>query len=246
MLYQIIDKINRRIGGVERKFSIQFRKQLKIFRSLDTKQRFTIKDSDLFPILNEATSETGFDAHYTYHPAWAARIVRQINPAKHIDISSILHFSAQLSAFIPTEFYDYRPAKLNLSNLKSASADLCALFFDSESVDCVSCMHTIEHIGLGRYGDPLDPEGDLKAISELKRIVKKGGHLLLVTPVGMPKVQFNAQRIYSYEMIAEQFDGFEIKDFSLVTDSGEFLSPADPALVQKQSYGCGCFWLQKK
>lgn len=246
MFSDIIDKVNRRIARIERNYSGKFRKQLKEFRLLDNSKRMTVNDADLFPILNEATSETPFDAHYTYHPAWAARIVQQINPAKHIDISSILYFSTQLSAFIPTEFYDYRPAKLNLEGLISKSADLNHLPFADASVESISCMHTIEHIGLGRYGDPLDPDGDLKAVNELKRVVKKGGNLLLVTPVGKPRVQFNAQRVYSYEMIVDQFTDFDLKDFSLITDQNEFISPASSQLVAAQTYGCGCFWFVRK
>ncbi len=223
-----------------------FFKQVQLFSKLSCDNRFLFKKSDLFPCLYDATATTPFDAHYVYHPAWAARIVRKINPAKHIDISSILHFSTQLSAFIPTEFYDYRPAKLHLEGLITESADLNQLPFADASIESISCMHTIEHIGLGRYGDSLDPDGDLKAIKELKRVVKQGGSLLLVIPVGRPRLQFNAHRVYSFEMIAEQFPDFELKDFSLITDTNEFLSPALPALVDEQSYGCGCFWFVKK
>jgi SAM-dependent methyltransferase len=106
-------------------------------------------------------------------------------------------------------------------------------------------MHTIEHVGLGRYGDPLDPEGDLKAISELKRVLKPGGDLLFVTPVGKPTIAFNAHRIYSYEQVRDFFSPLELKEFSLVPDSGGLLVNADPALVAAQAYGCGCFWFRK-
>jgi hypothetical protein len=59
-------------------------------------------------------------------------------------------------------------------------------------------MHVIEHIGLGRYGEALDPDGDLKAIRELVRVLAAGGNLLVVVPVGRPRIQFNAHRIYDY------------------------------------------------
>jgi SAM-dependent methyltransferase len=106
-------------------------------------------------------------------------------------------------------------------------------------------MHVIEHIGLGRYGDPLDPNGDLKGIAELKRVLKPGGNLIFVTPVGRPRIQFNAHRIYSYEQIAEYFLGFEIKQFALVDDAGNFLNNPDPQYATQQKYGCGCWWFVK-
>lgn len=151
-----------------------------------------------------------------------------------------------LSAFVPVEFYDYRPAKLNLSNLESKQADLNALPFDTDSIASISCMHTIEHIGLSRYGDEIDPDGDLKAIAELQRVVKRGGSLLLVTPLGQPAIKFNAHRIYSFEMIHGLFNNFELKNFSFVDDLNHYVEDADPPSVKHSSFGCGCFWYVKK
>ena len=106
-------------------------------------------------------------------------------------------------------------------------------------------MHTIEHIGLGRYGDEIDPQGDIKSINELKRVLKDGGDLLFVTPVGKAKIEFNAHRIYSFEQIIEYFSPFALKEFSLIPDIGGLIQNADPSLVKEQSYGCGCFWFKK-
>jgi SAM-dependent methyltransferase len=209
-------------------------------------KRFSLKLKDLYPCLKDRVTTTPFDHHYTYHPAWAARVLAQIKPKEHIDISSIISFSTIVSAFIPVRFYDYRPAILNLSNLKSDFADLKALPFENNSIHSLSCMHTIEHIGLGRYGDELDIAGDLKAIEELKRVVKQGGNLLFVTPVGKPRIEFNAHRIYSYEQIIEYFHPLALKEFSLIPDNGGLIENADPSLVNKQTYGCGCFWFVKQ
>ncbi len=216
------------------------------FNELDKTKKLQNNWENRFPFFNDNTGITPFDTHYIYHPAWAARVIKEINPAKHIDISSTLHFCTTLSAFIPTEFYDYRPAELTLSNLKSSSADLTNLFFESDSVESISCMHTIEHIGLGRYGDPLDPESDFRAIAELQRVTKIKGHLLLVTPLGKPTIQFNAHRIYSFNLIHDLFTDFDLKNFSLITDEGLFIENANPNLVKDQKYGCGCFWYIKK
>ena len=209
-------------------------------------QRLSLKVADMHPCLTDKISSTPFDHHYIYHPAWAARVLAETRPAEHIDISSILSFCSIASAFIPIKFYDYRPAHLQLSNYASGFADLKKLPFENDSIASISCMHTVEHIGLGRYGDELDAMGDIKAINELKRVVKPGGTLLFVTPVGKPKIVFNAHRIYSFEQIKNYFEGFELKEFSLIPDEGGLIRNADPALVQQQEYGCGCFWFSKK
>lgn len=244
MLTEISNYIKKKRS--ERWSLIKFKQSFDEFNQIDLNKKLFNGWENRYPCLNDNTGATPFDAHYIYHPAWAARIVKEINPQKHVDISSILNFCTILSAFIKTEFYDYRPATLTLSNLKSSSADLTNLFFESNSVESISCMHTIEHIGLGRYGDLLDPEGDVKAINELQRVTRKEGHLLLVVPLGKPKVQFNAHRIYSFELINNLFKDFELKNFTLITDENILIENADPDLVKKQEYACGCFWYIKK
>lgn len=222
-----------------------FYEDLKLYKKLNKEDRFKNIDFDIFSCLNDNTSTTPFDAHYIYHPAWAARIVKKINPEFHVDISSTLHFCTLLSAFIKTRFYDYRPANLTLDNLSSQQADLTNLPFESNSIFSLSCMHTIEHIGLGRYGDAVDPEGDTKAIKELKRVCGVNGNLLLVVPVGIKKIKFNAHRIYDPFRIVEDMNGFKLRNFSLINDEGLFLENADLQIAAKQNYGCGCYWFEK-
>jgi hypothetical protein len=204
-----------------------------------------LKWKERYPRLGEDTETTSFDSHYIYHPAWAARIVAQTQPKVHIDVSSSLTFCSIVSAFVPVEFYDYRPAPLNLENLICKQGDLMKLPFEDESVESLSCMHVVEHIGLGRYGDPLDPDGDLKAIAELKRVLAKGGSLLFVTPAGKPKIRFNAHRVYSYEQVTTYFDGLHVEQFALIDDNDKLTINANPAYANQQEYGCGCWWFKK-
>jgi len=221
-------------------------KDFLMFKLQDKKSRFSLLVSDFYPQIKDKTIKTSFDAHYVYHTSWAARKVKEINPGRHTDISSSLYFPGIVSAFTPVDFYDYRPADLKLSNLTSKSADLLKLPFEDGSVKSLSCMHTVEHIGLGRYGDPIDPEGDLKAIAELHRVLGKGGSLLFVAPVGVPRIEFNAHRIYSYEQILSYFEDLELREFTLITDSGDLEENANIEHVKEQNYGCGCFWFIKK
>lgn len=215
------------------------------FKFIKTEDRFRVKLRDIYPCVRDKTNKTSFDAHYVYHTSWAARKIKEIDPVVHTDISSSLYFSGIASAFVPTNFYDYRPVDLTLSNLNSEKADLTSLYFADNSIDCLSCMHTVEHIGLGRYGDKIDSNGDLTAIRELKRVLSRGGSLLFVVPVGKPRIKYNAHRIYSYEMIMNYFKDLKLKEFSLVTDDGKFIENANYELVENQKYGCGCFWFVK-
>lgn len=256
--YQTLGKILLNTPGAarawhwlqKRKLSKQFAADFKKFAeaSAASPSRFPVRWEDRLPFLHDKTSRTGFDRHYVYHTAWAARVLAKTRPSRHIDVSSLLYFAGIVSAFVPTEFYDYRPADLILDNLKAGSANLLALPFADRSVESLSCMHVIEHIGLGRYGDPLDPDGDLKSMAELRRVLAPGGTLLFVVPVGRPRVVYNAHRIYSAGQVKEAFKDLEIKDFALIPDDpalGGLVSPATDDLANSQTYGCGCFWFQR-
>lgn len=226
-----------------------FLKDFSTFREMSSKEsRFSILWRNRHPVLNEKTATADFDAHYIYHTAWAARVVAKIKPKKHIDISSSLYFSTIVSAFVPTEFYDCRPANIILDNFSSGKADLLSLPFSDESIESLSCLHVIEHIGLGRYGDPLDPNADLKACREMSRVVAKGGHFIFAVPMGQPKICFNAHRIYSYDQIVSYFNQFDIKEFSLIPDNAKsvgMINRAPREQADNQRYGCGCFWFVK-
>lgn len=232
---------------------VQFRNEFNIFKraSEDDTRGLMLDWSDRYPCLDDKTSTTGFDRHYIYHPAWAVRIIARTRPERHVDISSTLNFSAILSAFVPVSFYDYRPAPLYLDGLECGSADLLNLPFADGSIASLSCMHVLEHIGLGRYGDPLQPDGDLLAIRELIRVLAPGGDLLIVVPVGRPKIMFNAHRIYDFEKFRGYFSELELLEFSLIPDNDgpqgpQGLLASPPAeFVQQQEYGCGCYWFRK-
>ena len=229
----------------------QFLSEFKSFKALSKKlpERFPVSWQDRMPCMSEKNGTTVFDRHYVYHLAWAARILSNTKPEKHIDISSYVYFPAVISAFIPVNYYEYHPCDLELSGLTSRHADLLSLPFEDGNVNSLSCMHVVEHVGLGRYGDPVDPDGDLKAIEELKRVMAGNGDLLFVVPVGQPKVIFNAHRIYSYDQVISYFTGFNLTEFSLIPDNpadGGLICNAPEHIVDQQEYGCGCFWFKKE
>lgn len=199
------------------------------------------------PCLGQKTPQTSFDRHYVYHTGWAARILSETRPERHVDISSSVYFVGLVSAFLSIEHYDYRPPDLRLNNIKMGFADLHSLPFRDGSLASLSCMHVVEHVGLGRYGDPLDPEGDAKAMRELARVLAPAGQLLFVVPVGRPHICFNAHRVYSYDMILTAFSDLQLVEFKLVPDreSDGGLIEATPEMVAAQEYGCGCFLFQK-
>lgn len=187
------------------------------------------------------TKFTAFDAHYVYHTAWAARRLHE-NPVElHIDIGSDIRFCTMASAFQKITFLDYRPAKITLSNLVCGSANLLQLDFADRSLKSLSCMHVVEHIGLGRYGDPIDYNGADIAILELQRVLAVDGFLYFVVPIGKSKVVFNAHRIFSPYDVVKKFSQLQLIEFSYVDDFGQFHEHTDMSRAEEENYACGCF-----
>ena len=206
---------------------------------------------DMSPYLDDATADLQIEPHYTYHTAWAARMLSKIDVDLHIDISSHRFFATLVSAFVPVDYYEYRPAKVYLSGLNSKQADIMCLPFSDESVLSISCMHVVEHIGLGRYGDPIDWYGDKKAFGELTRVLSKKGSLLFVVPMAeVYRIEFNGQRVYDYQTLKSWFDEYAVQvvEFSLIPDNAVndgMIEHATQDDLLGQHYACGCFCLSK-
>lgn len=197
------------------------------------------------PCLEDATTTTAIDAHYVYHTAWAARRLVANPVAEHVDIGSDHRFTTIASAFQPMRFLDYRPCEVKLAGLQSGHANLLDLQIAGNSIASLSCMHVVEHIGLGRYGDPIDFHGADTAMDALERVLAPGGLLYFVVPVGEPCVVFNAHRIFRASDIVRRFGTLELVEFSLVNDNGRFDEHVAPEAADGQRYACGCFLFRK-
>jgi len=233
----------------QRKFKRQFKTL--VAQSKNGNARFELEWNSRRSLLDDDTGSTVFDRHYVYFPGWALRKLKDFNPEMHTDIGSALSFVAMASAFFKVNFYDYRPADIKLSNLETGAVNLMHTDFASNSIYSLSCLHVLEHIGLGRYGDPLNYKGDLLAFKELARILAKGGMLLLVVPVGgKSKIVFNAHRIYTSDQVIEMAseNGLNLTEYTLIPernqDGGLITSPSSE-LELRQEYACGCFAFTK-
>lgn len=138
-------------------------------------------------------------------------------------------------------FLDYRPLAVKLSGLQSVAGNAAILPFPDDSILSLSSLHVIEHVGLGRYGDPLDPEGTRRAAVELQRVLRPGGRLFLSVPVGRERVCFNAHRVFSPSTVSAFFQKLQLKSFSLVDDSGQLNEGVPLEAAVNLDYGCGLF-----
>jgi Caenorhabditis protein of unknown function, DUF268 len=200
-----------------------------------------VKVADSYPCLADRLPATPFDPHYFYQGNWLARRLANAKPARHVDVGSSVLMIGVLSAHVPTVFVDYRPLVVKQSGLSCLAADINRLPFVDRSVQSLSCLHVIEHIGLGRYGDAINVEGARLAASELQRVVGKGGTLYLSTPVGRERVCFNAHRVFAPTTILSWFSDLKLISFSYVSDEGQLVENAPASSAADLDYGCGFF-----
>jgi SAM-dependent methyltransferase len=200
---------------------------------------------DTFPRLDDRLPKTPFDPHYFFQGNWLARRLALDPPSRHVDIGSSVLTIGVMSAHVPTIFVDYRPLTTRQSGLIPLAGDIVRLPFADASLPSISCLHVIEHIGLGRYGDQLDARGARRAATELQRVVAPGGKLYLSTPIGRERVCFNAHRVFSVVTILAMFSQLRLIAFSYVDDGGRLHENAAVDSVPSLDYGCGFFEFAK-
>jgi hypothetical protein len=202
-------------------------------------QRLLFRDS--YPCLTDRVLATPFDPHYFFQAAWLARRLQQAVAPLHLDVGSSVMMLNVLSASVKTIFVDYRPLSVHLSNLVPLAGDIVCLPVKSGTISSLSCLHVIEHVGLGRYGDPINPAGSELAAAELQRVLQPGGRLFLSVPVGRERVCFNAHRVFSPDTVRAFFQELQLASFSLVDDSGRMNENVSLEAGVGLEYGCGLF-----
>lgn len=180
--------------------------------------------------------------HYFYQDIWALRRLAELGPEIHHDVGSRYDgFVGQATAICPVVSYDIRPPNINLPRFEFRHGSILDLPLDDESIRSLSCLHVAEHVGLGRFGDELDPEGTTKALRELSRVLARGGQLLFSMPIGRERVCFNAHRVWHPEKPIESLPEMKLVEFKAVDDAGEFRESAVPADFAAASFSCGLY-----
>lgn len=238
-----IRRLGRTVRGAPR-FVAQFRR----FRAESREAGLPVPElRDLFPVIGEdAEAAGGYDAHYLYQDFWAARRLYENRPAEHVDISSRVDgFITSALVFCPITMVDVRPFPAELPRLTFRQADATRLPFDDSSVTSISSLHAMEHFGLGRYGDNLNPAGTIQVLGELARVAAPAGRVYVGLPVGRTRVMFNAHRVLAPSVVLEAVRPLRLVNFAAVNDRGEFVAEADPLDFEDASYSCGLFEFTK-
>ncbi|CAN5375086.1 hypothetical protein BH09BAC3_BH09BAC3_13120 [soil metagenome] len=249
-----------RLAGIDVKKMTGIWKDLFFFKkeyNAFIRQRGSDKDFNwvkLNPAFNEQGETAGvMNGQYFLQDFLVARKIFKKNPVRHIDVGSRIDgFVAHVAIFRKIEVLDIRPMKSGFDNISFRQADLMKPAPEYlECCDSISALHSLEHFGLGRYGDPIDYLGHLKAIETIHKMLQMDGTFYFSTPIGTQRVEFNSQRVFSIRYLLDHLIGkFQIVSFAYVGDDGELYENIvlDEVKIQSNcgcNYGCGIFELQK-
>ncbi|WP_417550090.1 DUF268 domain-containing protein [Methylophaga sp.] len=199
------------------------------------------KDFEYYPCLFDNLSYTPLEPTYFFQDSWAAKHIFDLKPQHHYDVGSSAKTISIISQFTPVTMIDIRPIELVLPNLYFMKGSILDLPFEDGSINSLSSLCVVEHIGLGRYGDPIDSFGSEKAIRELKRVLSEDGILLFSVPVDkVNKIFFNAHRAFTRDYIIELFDGFVVIDEKYHYGT-KLYDEYDP----QKGFGTGLFMMKK-
>lgn len=218
----------------------------RLSRSESSAEPFSFR---VLPTLSDKYMESGTArGHYFHQDLWVARKIFQTRPTEHIDIGSRVDgFVAHLLTFMPVTVVDIRELDSAVPGLRFWSADLMANDTDLPGSHSVSCLHALEHFGLGRYGDRLDVDGWVLGLKNLAAMVLPGGKLYLSVPVGtVQRIEFNAQRVFEPKTIPNYARelGLVLEECAFVNDEGAFLESI--ALDEIQcDFGLCCYVFNK-
>jgi len=223
-----------------------------IKRQLKDNKDFTY--ISIYPIMVDKFAPSGFTKNpYFQQDLLVAQQIFANKPLKHVDIGSRVDgFVAHVATYRDIEIFDIRPLNAVVKNVSFVQADLMQPDEKlTEYTDSISSLHAIEHFGLGRYNDPIDAFGHIKALDNIYKILKPRGRFYFSTPIGSQRVEFNAHRVFSVNYLLSLFvNKYEIIRFSYIDDLGVLYD--DVSLESENAnnnfncvFGCGIFELIK-
>lgn len=201
--------------------------------------------SHRYPIWADYRKQAGSaSGDYFHQDLLVASFIYDSSPRNHIDVGSRVDgFVAHVAAFRKIQVLDIRPlTPLGHPNIEFIQADLMSGSGLLPAVDSLSSLHAIEHFGLGRYGDPIDPDGYQKGFCNLVAMLEVGGTLYISFPIGRQnETHFNAHRVFHPRDILQWRAGkqLELVRFDYVDDSGNLHRNID-LLNQEIDVGLGC------
>ncbi len=197
----------------------------------------------LMPCIHDWKDSAGSTStEYFWQDLLVAQLIHQAQPRRHVDVGSRIDgFVAHVAAFRQIEVFDVRPLTSNIPGVVFKQADLMNQDAAMKGVtDSLSCLHALEHFGLGRYGDPINPAGFDLGMKSLAHLLETGGSLYLSCPAGNDVVFYNAHRALAPHTVRQQAElaGLSLKRAWLFdSNAGHLTGPHMPEDVPDRPMG---------
>lgn len=198
----------------------KYRNDVKVYEKMNTREEFSFSKKYEQPYIEEYRGQAGYPGSYFWQDLWGAKRIISHHPSKHYDIGSRVDgFISHVMLFpeIELHFIDIRPMDRPIPGTYFIQADATNLDgIEDNSIESLSALCSFEHFGLGRYGDPIDPEACFKAFKAAQRVVSPGGYIYISVPVGENHVCFNAHRVFHPNTVIEEFDRCVCEELSII------------------------------
>lgn len=194
----------------------------KRYSELNKRATFNIEKKYMWPIISDKYAYAGTIGNYFWQDLWAARLIEKSGVKNHFDIGSRLDgFIAHLlAADMDVTMIDIRKFPGEIERLHTIIDDATTLHqIPNESIESMSALCSLEHFGLGRYGDTIDPEACFKCFENMQKKLKKGGRLYLSLPIGRERVEFNAHRVFYASTVVNCFSTLKLQEFSCAAEN---------------------------
>lgn len=210
---------------------------------------------EFLPCLHDWHEEGGATTlEYFWQDLLVARQIFAAKPERHVDVGSRVDgFVAHVASFREIEVFDVRPITTQIPGVRFRQADLMQpLDGMTGYCDSLSCLHALEHFGLGRYGDPIDPLGHERGLANMAALLRNDGAFYLSVPIGIARVEFNGQRVFDPRaMIAlAMANSLELRELKVIRQGGNVQTFAANELplsaLAGERYALGIFTFAKR
>lgn len=201
----------------------KYKRDARRYVELNKRDNFQIEKKFMFPCLLDYGNTAGHLGAYFWQDLWAARLIAQNLPMEkeHYDIGSRIDgFIGHLASLRGNiHLIDIRPLDIAIPGVDFRQADATNLeSIPDDCIESISALCSLEHFGLGRYGDAVDPEGFYKVIKSIGRVLTKGGHAYVSVPIGHEHLEFNAHRVFYASTVIEAAKPMKLVELSCVTN----------------------------
>lgn len=219
--HQVLSGIERNIkkGYINSKFELYKKK-------MDTHHPF--KTFPMNIVGDTSANPHEFFSHYDSYSFWLAKKIKEMNGNSQniLDVGNLKVTNALLSLSNTVTSLTLMDCEDRISNVNYIIQDIAKpLQLADSSFDIFTSLASLHLVGLGRYGDEINPNTLINFIRELDRVMKKNSDLIFSISYGKNCLAFNEGWKFDIEILKKLFDKWELVDWLIDNHSSHTVKP---------------------